>query len=82
MNEQTLNKFAEVFRSKTNGSQDIAYGGILYDVMWVLALALNNTMTMVANNDTNGSNREDVSGSFVPLERFTYANEKMGCLIQ
>ena len=72
-----------MFRRRTNGSQDIAYGGILYDVIWVLALALNNTMTMIANNaDINETSCENVPGSLVPLEQFTYANERMGCLIQ
>ena len=72
-----------MFRNKTSGNQDIAYGGLLYDVIWVLALALNNTMAAVAGNKSiNGSGCEDVRGSLVPLEQFTYSNEKMGCLIQ
>lgn len=80
---QNQNEFAQEFTRRTNGSQDIAYGGLLYDVTWVLATALNNTMTMIANNvSINGTDCEDVPGSLVPLEEFTYANEKMGCLIQ
>lgn len=72
-----------MFKWRTNESQDIAYGGLLYDVIWVLAMALNKTMTMIKNNvDINETNCEDVPGSLVPLEQFTYANEKMGCLIQ
>ena len=54
----------------------------LYDVMWVLAIALNNTATMVRSGDINEIGCSNVSGSLVPLEEFDYSNEKMGCLIQ
>ena len=57
--------------------------GRAYDAVWVLALALNNTMSMYnSNGHINGTGCEDVSGSLVPLERFNYSNAKMGCLIQ
>lgn len=75
-------KFAEEFNKRASGSVDTVYGAVLYDVIWALALALNNTMTMVNANNINGTNCIEVSGSLVPLENFTYANEMMGCLIQ
>ena len=57
-------------------------GGRGYDAIWVLALALNNTMAMYRSGDINGTGCENVSGSLLPLENFTYTNGKMGCLIQ
>lgn len=54
----------------------------LYDVVWVLAIALNRTMMAVESGDINGTGCEGVPGSLVPLEEFSYANEMMGCLIQ
>lgn len=53
-----------------------------YDVVWVLALALNNTISMVRSGDINETGCNKVPGSLVPLEEFDYANERMGCLIQ
>ena len=76
--------FAQEFRMRADLSQDIAYGGIVYDVMWVLARTLNETMTMVEGGNINllGTGCETASGSLVPLENFTYSNELMGCLMQ
>ncbi len=65
-------------------SQDIAYGGVVYDAIWILALALNKTLFMVdtGNSSVIGTGCENATGSLVPLEGFSYDNEKMGCLIQ
>lgn len=60
----------------------IDVGVRLYDVMWVLAVALNNTMTAVESGEINGTGCDTVPGSLVSLEQFSYRNEKMGCLIQ
>ena len=60
--------------------EDVGY--FSYDAVWILALALNNTMTMVDSRDMNGTGCENVSGPLVPLEQFNYTNEKMGCLIK
>ena len=55
----------------------------LYDVIWVLGLALNSTDSMIKSGaDINGTGCEDIPGSLVPLEMFDYSNKKMGCLIQ
>ena len=54
----------------------------MYDSMWVLALALNQTMTMVESLDINGTGCESMNGSLVPLHQFNYTNAMMGCLIQ
>lgn len=56
----------------------------MYDVMWSLAIALNETVTMIeeGNSSIDGTGCEELSGSLVPLEQFSYDNELMGCLIQ
>ena len=73
----------EYSRRAVEGGFDILDAGVrLYDVIWVLALALNNTMTMVRNDDISQTGCSNASGSLVPLEEFNYTNEKMGCVIQ
>ena len=56
----------------------------MYDAIWALAIAFNETMMMVeaGNTSIEGTGCENATGSLVPLENFTYKNEKMGCLIQ
>ena len=54
----------------------------IYDVLWALALALNQTMTMVESLDISGTGCESMNGSLVPLHQFDYTNAMMGCLIQ
>ena len=54
----------------------------LYDVLWVLALALNSTIAMIDNGDVSGTGCDGLPGSLVPLEEFDYSNKKIGCLIQ
>ena len=77
--------FTEKYEERArNGSYTIinqAYK--LYDVLWVLALALNSTdaMTKEGNNVTI-MECENATGSLVPLEEFDYSNELMGCLIR
>ena len=43
----------------------------LYDVLWVLALALNNTNAMIDSGDINGTGCEGVPGSLVPCLLYT-----------
>jgi hypothetical protein len=76
--------FATKFRMRAGESQDIAYGGVVYDAIWILALALNKTLSMVdmGNSSVIRTGCENATGSLVPLEEFSYDNEKMGCLIQ
>ena len=55
----------------------------LYDVLWVLALALNSTVNMMNNREINGTGCEDYPGSVdIRLEEFDYSNKMIGCLIQ
>jgi hypothetical protein len=50
--------------------------------MWILATALNNTMTAVESGDIDGTGCEELPGSLVPLQNFSYGDVKMACLIQ
>ena len=77
-------EFALDFKNRADESQDVAYGGVVYDAIWILALALNKTLSMVeeGNSSVIGTGCENVAGWLAPLEEFSYNNEKMGCLIQ
>ena len=79
-------KFEEEYeiRAARNGYNTINHGIGLYDVIWVLATALNKTITMTNNGaaNINETGCERFPGELVPLENFTYANEMMGCLVQ
>ena len=81
---QSASEFEEEYeRRAMEGQYDVIDTGVrLYDVMWVLAVALNRTMMAVESEDISGTGCEEVPGSLVPLEQFSYINEKMGCLIQ
>ena len=70
-------------KAKEGGYNTINHGIGLYDVIWVLAVALNETITMI----DSGSNITETGchkfpGYLTPLENFTYTNEMMGCLIR
>ena len=51
-------------------------------MLWVLALALNNTDAMIKEGNVNVTECKNETGSVVPLEKFDYSNELIGCLIQ
>jgi hypothetical protein len=73
----------EYARRAKEGEFEVIDAGVrLYDVMWILATALNNTMTAVESGDINGTGCEGLPGSMVPLEQFSYSNERMGCVIE
>ena len=69
-------------RANEGGFQVVDAGVRLYDVLWVLAMALNNTVNMVKSGYISETGCSNVTGSLVPLEEFNYTNVKMGCLIQ
>ena len=76
-----MNEYEE--RAKRGSYMIINQAYRLYDVLWVLALALNDTIAMIdRGDDINGTGCDRVSGSLVPLEEFDYSNKKLGCLIQ
>ena len=57
-------------------------GYVIHDALWILALALNNTMTMVNNNDTGQTNCNSLPGALVNFDMFNHTNSRMGCVIQ
>ena len=72
----------ERYEQSTDSEYDRVQAGVMYDVIWVLALALNKTMTMINSGDISATNCGNIPGSLVPLEQFNYSNERVGCLIQ
>ena len=80
---QTPDEFEEKYskRAMEGGFEILDVGVRLYDIMWMLAIALNNTLSMVSG-DISETGCSNVPGSLVPLEEFNYSNERMGCLIQ
>ena len=84
MNIQTPEAFEKEYTGRAiGGGFDVVDASIrAYDVIWVVALALNNTLSMVRSGNISETGCENVPGSLVPLEEFNYTNERMGCLIQ
>ena len=83
-NSQSLKTFRERYETRARRGKYIIINQAykLYDALWVLALGLNHTDTMIKSSDISGTGCESVSGSLVPLEEFNYTNAKIGCLIQ
>ena len=54
--------------------------GLAFDVVWAMALGLNDTAQRIARNDDSGC--KHLSGDLLPLEDFDYTNERLGCLMQ
>ena len=79
---QSQMEFVEKYENRTDSEYDRVLAGVMYDVVWVLALALNKTMTMISSSDISQTDCEGVPGETVPLEQFNYTNEKIGCLVQ
>ncbi len=57
-------------------------GYVIFDALWILALALNSTMNMVNTSDINMTDCGNLTGSLENLEDFNYKNRKMGCVIR
>ena len=75
-------EFVAKYESRTDSEYDRVLAGVMYDVIWVLAMALNKTMTMINSSDISQTDCENATGSLVLLEQFNYTNEKIGCLVQ
>ena len=69
-------------RAISGGYNTITHSSRVYDALWALAFALNQTMTMVDGDNISETGCQNAFGSLVPLHEFTYRNELMGCLIQ
>ena len=59
-------------------------GYVIFDALWILALALNNTMTMVNSGDITETDCEifKFPGNLTSFETFNHKNRKMGCIIR
>ena len=84
LHKQTLADFEQEYaiRAAMGRYNIIGVRFRIYDALWALALALNETMTMVNTLNINGTGCEAMDGSLVPLHEFDYSNALMGCLIQ
>ena len=54
--------------------------GLTYDATWAMAMGLHAASERVSRNDSSGCGH--LSGELVPLERFDYLNERMGCVLR
>ena len=70
-----------LFDGSVNRSQThfIFPPGVVYDAVLALGLGLMEAADRISRNDESGC--ESVSGKLVPLEKFTYFNDKMGCVL-
>ena len=75
-------EFVAKYENRTDSEYDRVLAGVMFDVIWVLAMALNETMTMINHGDISQTDCVNASGDLVPLEQFNYTNEKIGCLVQ
>ena len=50
-----------------------------YDTIWSLALGLDNALKQIVEKNDTGC--EGLTGRIVSLEKFTYTNRKMGCIL-
>lgn len=50
-----------------------------YDATWAMAVGLHRAAERITNKNDSGC--EDMNGEMLPLENFTYSNEKMGCIL-
>ncbi len=58
------------------------YANLVFDLIWSLALGLNRTAQLVADNDISDTNcNDELQGALVPLEEFDYTNQLMGCVL-
>ena len=81
---QTPKEFHHKYSMRANaeGYTVIDAGYVIFDALWILALALNDTMNMVNTNDISNTECGDVFGSLQDLHNFTYKNRMMGCVIR
>ena len=63
---------------KNDPEHDLA--GVAFDTVWTIALGLHNASERVKINDTSGC--DNLTGELVPLEEFSYQNQRMGCVLQ
>ena len=55
---QSQMEFVEKYENRTDSEYDRVLAGVMYDVVWVLALVLNKTMTMIERQDISETDCE------------------------
>ena len=59
---------------------DFILSGSSYDAVWAMALGLHYASERVGSNDSSGC--DHLPGKLVPLEKFDYHNQLMGCVLR
>ena len=54
--------------------------GLVHEGIWSLAIGLDNAVKRIAMGNDSGC--ENLPGELVPLEKFDYTNEKVGCILR
>ena len=54
--------------------------GMAYDATWAMAVGLHSAAERIKRSNDSGC--EHLNGEMLPLENFTYSNEKLACIIK
>ena len=54
--------------------------GLVHDGIWSIAIGLDNAVKRIAMKNDSGCER--LPGDLVPLEKFDYTNERVGCILR
>lgn len=81
---QTAEEFEAEYERRINlpeysEYEEIFAAGVAYDAAWAVAIGLNITAEKIRSNNTVGC--DDQWGELVPLEKFAYSNDKLGCVM-
>ena len=77
---QPLNDLVQLVESDNVSQTHFIFPpGVVFDAVLALALGLMEAADRVSRNDASGC--ESVPGELVPLEMFSYFNDKMGCVL-
>ena len=63
-----------------NSYPELGLAGTAYDSMWSIALGLDRASKKIASGNDSGCSH--LPGDLVPLEKFDYFNEKVGCIMK
>ena len=59
--------------------KEVTVAGMAYDATWAMAMGLHRAAERISNSNVSGCNHLD--GEVLPLEKFTYSNEKLACIL-
>ena len=78
--EQKYLKRLQMEQYKSQNLTEFILSGAVFDAVWAMCLGLHNVSERVRMNDSSGCNH--LPGELVPLERFHYLNNRMGCVLR